>query len=75
MFKKKTFFFNFVFKTLRTFMFVPDISVVTVTWVKILLKCACGQEEAVQLGDLSRGFGCPANGKKVIDVNLWYFSA
>ena len=27
--------------TLLTFMFVPDI----VTWVKISLKCACGQEE------------------------------
>ena len=38
-------------------MFVPDILVVIVTWVKILLKCACGQEEVMQLGNVSRGFG------------------
>ena len=49
-------------KTLRTFMFVPDILVAIVTWVKISLKCACGQEEVVQLGDVSRGFGCHADG-------------
>ena len=44
--------------TLLTFMFVPDI----VTWVKISLKCACGQEEVVQLGNVSRGFGRHADG-------------
>ena len=43
-------------KSLRTFMFVPDIL------VKISLKVACGQEEVVQLGDLSRGFGHHADG-------------
>ena len=42
--------------------------------VKILLKCSCGQEEAVQLGDVSRGFGRHANRQKVIVVNLGYFS-
>ena len=29
---------------------------------KILLKCACGQKEVVQLGDVNRGFGCDADG-------------
>ena len=29
---------------------------------KILLKCACGQENVVQLGDMSRGFGRHADG-------------
>ena len=37
-------------------MFVPDILVVIVTWVQIYLKCACGQEEVVQLDDVSREF-------------------
>ena len=43
--------------------------------VNILLKCACGQEEMVQLGDVSREFGRHADGQKVIVVNLGYFSA
>ena len=38
-------------------MFVPDIFVVFVTWVKITFKCAYGQEEVVQLADMSRGYG------------------
>ena len=37
-------------------MFAPDTLVVIVKWFKILLKCACGQEE-VQLGNKSREFG------------------
>ena len=52
-------------------MFVTDI----VTGVKISLKCACGQEEVVQLGNVSRGFGRHADGYQVIVVNLGYFSA
>ena len=48
-------------KTQRTFMFLPDILVEIITWVKIL-KCACGQEEVVQLGDVIRGFGRHADG-------------
>ena len=43
--------------------------------VNILLKCACGQEEMVQLGNVSRKFGRHAGGQKVIVVNLGYFSA
>ena len=43
-------------------MFLLDILVVIVTWVKISLKRACGQEEMVQLGDLSWGFGRHADG-------------
>ena len=43
--------------------------------VKILLKCACGREEAVNLGDASRGFDCHCDGQKVMVVNLSYFSA
>ena len=43
-------------------MFVPDILVVIVLWMKIYLKCACGQEEVVQLGDVSREFGRHADG-------------
>ena len=43
-------------------MFVPDIFVVIVTWVKITLKCAYGPEEVVQLADVSRGFGRHADG-------------
>ena len=43
--------------------------------VKILVKCACGQEEVVQLGDVNRWFGCHTDGQKVIVVNLVYFSA
>ena len=43
--------------------------------VKILLKCACCQEEVVQLGDVSRGFDRHSDGQKVIVVNLGYFSA
>ena len=46
-----------------------------VSEVKILLKCACCQEEAVQLGDVSRGFDRHSDGQKVIVVNLGYFSA
>ena len=49
-------------KTQRTFMFLPDILVEIITWVKISLKCACGQEEVVQLGDVIRGFGRHADG-------------
>ena len=41
--------------------------------VKILLKCAFGQEEVVQLGEVSRGFGRHADGQKVIAVNRGYF--
>ena len=41
--------------------------------VKILLKCACGQEEVVQLGDVSRGFGRHADEQKVIAVYIRYF--
>ena len=43
--------------------------------VKILLKCTCDQEELVQLDDVSRGFGCHANGQKGLVINLEYFSA
>ena len=43
--------------------------------VKILLKCSCGQEEVVQFGDVSRGFGRHTDGQKVIVVNLGNFSA
>ena len=57
--------------TLLTFMFVPDV----VTWVKISFKCACDQEEVVQLGYVSREFGCHAGWSKAIVVNLGYFSA
>ena len=39
-------------------MFVPDI----VTWVKLSLKYICGQEEIVQLGNVSRGFSRHADG-------------
>ena len=46
-----------------------------VSEVKILLKCACGREEAVKLGDVSRGFGRHCDGQKVMVVNLSYFSA
>ena len=42
--------------------------------MKISLKCACGQQEVVQLGDVSRGFGFHADKYKVIVVNLRYFS-
>ena len=42
--------------------------------MKILLKCACGQEEVGQLGDVSRGFDRHPDGQKVIVVNLGYFS-
>ena len=55
-------------------MFVPDILVI-VTWMTISLKCAWGQEEVVQLGDVTRGFGRYADWEKVIVVNLGYFSA
>ena len=58
------FFWTSYSKTLRTFMLVADI-----------LKCACGQEEVVQLGDVSRGFSRHADRWKVIVVNLGYFSA
>ena len=40
-------------------MFVPDILVVIVKWVKI--KSACGQEEVVQLGNTSRRSDCDTN--------------
>ena len=43
--------------------------------VKIFLKCACDQEEVVQLGNVRRGFDCHADRQKVIVVNLGYFSA
>ena len=43
-------------------MFVPDILVVIVTLVKISLKCALGQEEVVQLGDVGREFSRHADG-------------
>ena len=46
-------------------MFASDILDIIVTWGKISLKCACGQEELVQLGDVTRGFGRPADGQKV----------
>ena len=52
-------------------MFVTDI----VTRVKISLKCACGQEEVVQLVNVGKGFGRHADRQKVIVVNLGYFSA
>ena len=55
-------------------MFVPDILVVIVTWLKISLKYACSQEEIVQLGDVIRGFSSHIDGYKVIVVNLGYFS-
>ena len=42
--------------------------------VKLLLKWACGQEEVVQLGDVSRGFDRHADGQKVTVVNLGHFS-
>ena len=43
-------------------MLVPDIFTVIVTWVKISLKRAYGQEEVVQLGDVSKGFDRHAEG-------------
>ena len=33
--------------------------------MRILLKCACGQKEVVQLGDVSRVFERHADGQKV----------
>ena len=55
--KKMSFFFWTSYsKTLRNFILVPDILVVIVALLKISLKCACVQEEIVQLGDVSRGF-------------------
>ena len=45
-------------------MFVPDILVI-IKWVKISLKCACGQEEVAQLGDVSRGFGVTLTDRKL----------
>ena len=39
------------------------------------LKCTCGQEDVMQLGNVSSGFGHHADGQKVIVVNLGYFSA
>ena len=56
------FFLTLYSKTLRTFMLVHDILVVIITWVKIYLKYACGQEEVVQLGDVSREFGRHTDG-------------
>ena len=35
----------------------------------MFLKCAWGEVEEVQLGDVSRGFGRHAGGQKVILVN------
>ena len=69
------FFWTSYSKALLTFISAPDILVTIVTWVKISLKCACGQEEVVQLGDVSKGFGRQADGEKVIIINLGYFSA
>ena len=43
--------------------------------MKILLKCTCGQEKVVKLGDVSSGFDRHAVGQKVIVVNLGYSSA
>ena len=43
--------------------------------MKISLKCAYGQEEVVQLGDVSRGFGRHDEDRIVIVVNLGYFNA
>ena len=43
--------------------------------MKILLKCVCGQEEVVQLGNVSTRFDRHADGQKVTVVNLGYFSA
>ena len=58
-------------------MFVADILVVIVTRVrwKYCLKCQYDQEELVQLGDVSIGFGRHADGQKVLVVNLEYFNA
>ena len=41
-------------------MCVSDIFIDIVTWMKISLKCAYGQEE--MLGDVSRGLGRQADG-------------
>ena len=38
-------------------MFVPDILVIIVTWVKISIKSVCNEEEVVQLRNLSWWFG------------------
>ena len=43
-------------------MFVPDILVVLVTCVKISLKNASGEEEVVQFGNSSIGFGRHVDG-------------
>ena len=43
--------------------------------VKIFLKCAFGQDEIAQLGDVSRGLDHHADGQKAIVLNLGYFSA
>ena len=55
------FFWNSCSKTLPNFMFMTDIIVVIVTWMKLSVKCTCGQEEVVQLGDVSGGFGFHAD--------------
>ena len=38
--------------------------------VKILMKCACGQEEAVPLDDMGRVFDRRADGQEVIVEKL-----
>ena len=38
------------------------------------LKRTCGNEKVVQLGSVCRGFSRHANGKRVIVINLRYFS-
>ena len=43
--------------------------------MKILLKCARGQDKVVQLDNVSRGFARQADGQKVITVNLGCSSA
>ena len=59
--QEKSFFSELrILKTLITYMCVSDIFIDIVTWMKISLKCAYGQEE--MLGDVSRGLGRQADG-------------
>ena len=51
-------------------MFVPDILVIIVTWVKISIKSVCNEEEVAQLRNLSWCFGRYADVYKVLVVNF-----
>ena len=57
--------------TLLTFMFVPDVCYVSENIVKMRMR---SRRDIVHLGNVSRQFCRHADGKKVIVVNLGYFS-